>query len=539
MRSDKKSFYAKIYNSGIHKKLSPQKKQKEFLGHTITLGDSLRSFTYEVGEQIDHKTGIDTGIEIKELLGYRGKKDIESSEDTVLAYYLVGHVLNHVYEDIFDSKNSRYMKWLREVFQEERCFESLRQARKLARLGEGIINYSRFGKNKCLELYYMLKQMSEVEDKNLKKMLDELLDQHPLPRNADNDYDDAMILRVHMDAVITVLRLKSYGICKKRHFDFNQAKLIASYRGFAIEDDMVKHLRHWLDKVFDHDDIKPNQIGRLALKWKNRGKSDSVSKYIYGRITKDSKSHIDEYEETNDEPPAILLDTLINELNIRCNDSSLYDDGQFPKDILNEKQRKILKEIDDIEKELTESRKSSNTEESNRLERLLRLKKGQTFQQLNCKLLEVAYPDEIVKRKRKSWKEKIDDWLINRMHIPGSEVQPRPMNIRNICASISYMEEQGHLEKKKYFEDIKSDYLSLEPISNSFNVLARILREVNTKTYINSIRSMIECMSDKKLCNKKSVISEIQVEESLQEELNKLTNSLTETVKVCNLARKK
>ena len=193
-----------------------------------------------------------TKIMINGFLGFLEKLGKNTARKTVISYYLVGNILRIV-EPKFSSK-AEYMRWLRTVFPADRSLESLRQARKIASLHEYALKYSLLGKNRVLELYYMLEQhvdeenhfrsqkdqplITEGEKKSRIIELEDLLINCGLNEMAELDAVDVKALRTSMDAALTLYRIRKQLALESItdvQISVEQAKMLALYRGLALE----------------------------------------------------------------------------------------------------------------------------------------------------------------------------------------------------------------------------------------------------------------------------------------------------------------
>lgn len=194
------------------------------------------------------------------LFNYLEKLGKSTARKTVITYYLLGLLLNEV-EAWSDSK-AQYMIWVRDHFANERHIECLRQARKLVELGEYAIKYSALGKNRCLELVYLFRQhiqeendrriygkqpeLTPEEEKQIRIELGQRLIGPGFDPDSEQNEGDVDALRVHMDAVLTVHRLKHAGI-DEHVFTYEQVKMLALYRGLALEKKHAIQLKSVLD----------------------------------------------------------------------------------------------------------------------------------------------------------------------------------------------------------------------------------------------------------------------------------------------------
>jgi hypothetical protein len=221
----------------------------------------------------------------------------KSARLTVLTYFLIGTVLEEMSSKM--PRKADYMIWVRESFGRQHHLEALRQARKLARLGKDILKLAHLGKNRCLELYYLIKQVIDDEPENqrdsVKEVLTEIAEKYwpqDLANQSSLEPEDATDIRLTLDTILTIYRLKLNGV-DETIFTFDQAKMIAAFRGLAIEATqaigIAKYLAGFdtLDKkkaafdgyvmdrmTFPHDDtVRPMSLRQLLASfalWRQR-----------------------------------------------------------------------------------------------------------------------------------------------------------------------------------------------------------------------------------------------------------------------------
>jgi len=147
------------------------------------------------------------------------------------------------------------MTWLRNTFGNERCLETLRQAKKIAMMGEYAIKYAELGQSRVLELYYLFVQMineeedirfrdktftgfTEIEKQKIRSELSALEQRYQFSMEAELNSFDVTGMRTNMDALITIWRLSKHRI-DETICSYELAKMLALYRGYALE---VKHV---------------------------------------------------------------------------------------------------------------------------------------------------------------------------------------------------------------------------------------------------------------------------------------------------------
>ncbi|MGO9138155.1 MAG: hypothetical protein ACLQBC_10875 [Syntrophales bacterium] len=144
----------------------------------------------------------------------------------------VGDILNHV-ESTLENK-SHYMKWIRDNF-EDRQIRYFQQSKQLSRMGVDATLYASAGKNRLLEL----DRLKKAENKT---SISELMKDYPLP---DSTQDmEGIVLKEHIDAIITLNRLHNAGI---DFAEYDQAALLACYKRRALEIKEVEKIKKWID----------------------------------------------------------------------------------------------------------------------------------------------------------------------------------------------------------------------------------------------------------------------------------------------------
>ena len=155
---------------------------------------------------------------------------------TVERYYHTGCLINAVAQRLRDKK--KLNDWLKGQTTRNAQVESFRQMRKIASMGAGVLDYAVLGKNRVLELYYMVKELEEygggVNAESVARRLKELEGQNPFPRHAAMGQSDVDECRVHMDALVTRYRLETAfelrDVCA-----FDDARTIAAAKKKAME----------------------------------------------------------------------------------------------------------------------------------------------------------------------------------------------------------------------------------------------------------------------------------------------------------------
>ena len=135
--------------------------------------------------------------------------------------------------------------------------ETARQMEKLFAMGPEILRFARLGKNRCLELYYLLVDLPEYaqapdQKEFIRQQLRNIENRCPWPIGPELDDMTVKEFRVWMDAVITTMRIEratgDTTLCS-----FETAHYIASERHLAIEIDQATGLAKKLDGIIDPD----------------------------------------------------------------------------------------------------------------------------------------------------------------------------------------------------------------------------------------------------------------------------------------------
>jgi len=169
----------------------------------------------------------------------------------VLFLLSIGEVLNEVRNQI---SLTEFVNWRRRVFnpKQERY---LQQAQQLAKMGDFAKKYASMGKKRLLTLDKLRK------DEN-KDTFNALFEDYPIPEEVEESFQpDAQVrhnpfpdttedfegdlLKEHVDALITLQRLKNAGI---NFATFDQAYLIAAYKRDAVPIKIAKKIAAWLNE---------------------------------------------------------------------------------------------------------------------------------------------------------------------------------------------------------------------------------------------------------------------------------------------------
>lgn len=219
---------------------------------------ALQGYFESVGS--DQRT-IEAAQAVRGLFSYLEQLGKSTARKTVITYYLLGSLLNKV--EAWSESKAQYMIWVRNNFSKERHIECLRQARKLVELGEYAIKFASLGKNRCLELVYLFRQhiqeendrrehdevprLTPVEEQQRRIALEQRLIGPGFNLDSEQGEGDVDALRVHMDTVLTIHRMKQAGI-DEQVFNSEQVKMLALYRGLALEKKHAHQLKAILDQ---------------------------------------------------------------------------------------------------------------------------------------------------------------------------------------------------------------------------------------------------------------------------------------------------
>ena len=165
-----------------------------------------------------------------------------------------------ILQDVEATLKSRptFSQWIRDNFEDnhKRYFQ---QAKQLAGMGPSALNYASAGKKRLLELDRLRKAENKSTIAENKSTIDEVINSHALP-NTTKDMN-GNLLREHIDAIVTMSRLKNAGI---DFVDYDQAYLIGAYEHQAIEIKTAEKVKIWLD-AFKTDDQKKKQFDMLVM----------------------------------------------------------------------------------------------------------------------------------------------------------------------------------------------------------------------------------------------------------------------------------
>jgi hypothetical protein len=212
---------------------------------------------------------------IQHLFGYMERLGRSTSRRTVITYYLIGQMLNAAESQHWFPNKAAYMRWLRDSFPNDRNLEFLRQAKKIARLGDHAIRFADLGKNRLLELFYLYNQQIQEEDdqrerdqlnpltvaekQQILSHLEDTLRSYGFNDVSEQDAVDVQQLRVRMDTAITQYRLQKAGIGQDICTP-DQARMLALYRGLSLEKKQASQIRQRLEgKTIEEQKILFNQ----------------------------------------------------------------------------------------------------------------------------------------------------------------------------------------------------------------------------------------------------------------------------------------
>ena len=174
---------------------------------------------------------------------------------TVERYYYIGSLLNAMAKRM---PKKELNAWLRSLTVRNGQLEMFRQMRKIARMGQEALDRAILGKNRVLELYYMVREMEEPDKKTelsaqmVRAQLQKLESDHPFPSHAALDQDDIDECRIHMDAIVTMYRIgAAFDDCEICTFE--NARDFAAAKGRSMEKGEAKRLA----KKLGGEDDKP------------------------------------------------------------------------------------------------------------------------------------------------------------------------------------------------------------------------------------------------------------------------------------------
>jgi hypothetical protein len=180
----------------------------------------------------------------------------------------MGRILNEV-ESSFERK-SDYVQWLSAHFGDEhiRLFQ---QSKQLANMGDFAKDHTSLGKHRLLQFDGLRRA--------LEKPLDEIVNTHSFPDTARVTEE---LFSEHVDGIITFERCKKVGI---EIVDFEQAKLMASINGRAVEVETLKKLKAQLDHSKNRKELLDNFIKeKMAFPQRTVGpvEGESLKKRLVG-----------------------------------------------------------------------------------------------------------------------------------------------------------------------------------------------------------------------------------------------------------------
>jgi hypothetical protein len=161
----------------------------------------------------------------------------------------IGTILNDI-EAALKTK-SRYMAWLRKNFGHKHL-RYWQQAKQLAKMGSFAEEYASLGKNRLLA-FVRIKSIPKAK-------YEEVLERHPFTTDTDDDHD-GFLFKQHVDAIITLCRLKE---AKIGFADFKQAELIACISKEALAIKSAEKIAKWLSQ-FKTDEKKKEWFENFIL----------------------------------------------------------------------------------------------------------------------------------------------------------------------------------------------------------------------------------------------------------------------------------
>lgn len=168
--------------------------------------------------------------------------NLATQKRTAALYYYAGVFINALDREFGD--DDLMEAWLdKNVYRKPSDKEVVRQMRQLANTGPEILKYCRLGKNRALEVVYLVKEMIDKqcpeERLTVRNQLLELERQFPPPSTPDLEKDDLKEFRVYVDAIATKYwfdrALRDKSICS-----YEDAESYADKVGDALEMDQAK-----------------------------------------------------------------------------------------------------------------------------------------------------------------------------------------------------------------------------------------------------------------------------------------------------------
>ncbi len=165
---------------------------------------------------------------------WRNIQAMTTHANLFVAAFLIdmGNVLNLI-ESTFTKKGD-YITWIKDNFQTKHS-RYFQQAKQLAQMGPFARANAAAGKNRLLSLESLRKTMKKED-------VQQIFEEYPVPDTAADQ--EGELLKLHIDSVITLYRLKNVGLA---FVDFSQASIIASIEKQALSVGWVKDVKMWLE----------------------------------------------------------------------------------------------------------------------------------------------------------------------------------------------------------------------------------------------------------------------------------------------------
>lgn len=196
--------------------------------------------TIREAQAVDIKTDKDlkaVAEEMKQQLEGCDMLRRRSDREVTLRLYRIGGILIAVKKYLGKAKT--YNEWVKQNIGERRAdYETARQAVNIASCGPEILDYAHLGKNRVLEIRFMINDMPEVKTVDAeatRKWCREIEARHPFPAHGEMSDVDVKECRLHMDAIITQYRVNKQMEGTEAKCSFSLAKKYAGKKGLAIE----------------------------------------------------------------------------------------------------------------------------------------------------------------------------------------------------------------------------------------------------------------------------------------------------------------
>ena len=241
--------------------------------HQPTVGDEQvlvrSSETATTKSEVEPEPGSPEWLEAMGRQVQEGIADVKAlnlrvDKTTVERYYETGQVLISVRSRL---AKGQYEAWLRNTLQSEdgakrnRDLTMVGQMIEIAEAGPRILRYARLGKNRVLQVKFLVKDLPEYKEGDpeaIDAAFDKLEAENPFPREPDLEAEDVGKFRVHMDALITQFRIAQASATggtgePQLLCSFDKAKTFARKKKLAIEvAEANARVTEWLSAADPH-----------------------------------------------------------------------------------------------------------------------------------------------------------------------------------------------------------------------------------------------------------------------------------------------